>query len=950
MSRRVPPRGFFDGESPFGRLPTEPSFPTVRITRRAVGWIIAAAAVLLLLFLLKPFATLYTDYLWFKALGYGGVFGVRFAAQLWSFIIFAVAFWAIGAANLLLALSGGRRLSSIGIRQRLLTAPSTILAMLAVFLLGLLFGSIASGQWQTTLTFFNQKPFHITDPIFHTDLAFYVFSLPFYRFLWGWLLGVDILMMLVVGGLYAARAGFQNMLLPARAVRHLSVLAGVFALLLAVHYRLDLFELLLSKRGFVNGVGYADVAARIPAYWIMTVLMVLIAAGLFVNGFRGMLAPLPIALVAWLGAAFVLLVVFPGVVQRFEVAPSELSRETPYIKNEIAFTRDAYGLSNITDRQFTPSDTLTPDVVARNPLTVQNARLWDPQLALPFTLENLQSLRSYYQFYPGEVAVDRYQLGDQYLQLLLQARELNPSNLQPNVQTWVNLKLQYTHGYGVVAARANQATPDGDPLLTLQNIPPQGLPTVTQPAIYFGRHTSDYVLTDSKQPELDYPLAQGGDAYTHWTGKTGVPLSSALRSLAFAIRFGDVNLLISPQLTSETQVLFNRAVQDRVSALAPFLQFDQDPYVVVVDGKIYWIMDGYTVTDHYPYSAPSPDQEGSLAGINYVRNSVKVVIDAYTGATTFYQIDSKDPLANTYSAMFPGLFKPFSEMPAGLQAHIRYPRDLFNLQAEQFTLYHITDPTIFYTREDLWNIAKENLAQAGGPSQMRPFYVIMRLPGEPKEEFVTILPYTPNNKTNMIAYLAARSDQPDYGTLFDFRFPKDVLVTGPQQIEANIDQAPVIKSQFTLLSTGGGSSVIRGNLLVLPVETSLLYIEPVYLEATNVAKPQLKKVIAATGQNVVMDDTLDKALADLFGGTTPATTTTSGSTTQPTGTVAQLIADAKKHYEAAQTALHAGDLATYQQEMNAVGNDLNQLAALQGSGSASPSASASPHASPSASP
>jgi hypothetical protein len=938
----VPPRGFFDGESPFGRLPTEPSFPTVHITRRAVGWIVGIAALLLLLFLLKPFATLYTDYLWFKALGYGGVFGVRFAAQLWSFLIFAAIFWVIGAANLLLALNGGRRLSSIGIRQRMLTAPSTILAMLAVFLLGLLFGSIASGQWQTTLAFFNQKPFHINDPIFHTDLSFYVFSLPFYRFIWGWLLGVVILMILVAGGLYVSRAGLQNLVLPARAVRHLSVLAGAFALLLAVHYRLDLFELLLSQRGFVNGIGYADVAARIPAYWIMSVLMLLIAAGLLFNGFRGLLAPLPIALVAWLGAAFVLIVIFPGIVQRFAVAPSELSRETPYIKNEIAFTRAAYGLTNVTDRAFTPQETLTPEVIARNPQTVQNARLWDPQLALPQTLENIQSLRTYYNI--SDIAVDRYQLGDQYLQLLLAARELNPANLPSTAQSWVNLKLQYTHGYGVVAARANQATPDGDPKLTLQNIPPQGLPTVTQGAIYFGRHTSDYVLVDSKQPELDYPLT-GGDAYTHWSGKTGVPLSSALRSVAFAIRLGDINLLISPQLTPQTQVLFNRAVMDRASALAPFLHFDQDPYVVVVGGKIYWILDGYTVTDHYPYSAPSPDASGPFAGVNYARNSVKVVIDAYTGATTFYQIDSQDPLANTYGAMFPGLFKPFSQMPAGLQAHIRYPRDLFNLQAEQFQLYHITDPTVFYTREDFWNISKENLAQAGGPSQMRPFYVIARLPGEPKEEFVTILPYTPNQKTNMIAYLAARSDQPGYGTLFDFRFPKDVLVTGTQQIEANIDQDPVIKSQFTLLNSGG-SSVIRGNLLVLPIEDALLYIEPIYLEATNVTKPQLKKVIAATGQNVVMDDTLDKALADLLGGTAPSTTP-SGPTTQPTGTVAQLIADAKKHYDLAQAALHNGDLATYAAEMKIVGNDLNQLAA---SSPASPSASASPTASPSHSP
>ncbi|HVS06723.1 MAG TPA: UPF0182 family protein, partial [Candidatus Dormibacteraeota bacterium] len=842
MSRR-PPRGFFEGgESPFGRLPTEPSFPTIRISRRGVIWITVVAVLLLVLFLLKPFATFYTDYLWFRALGFGAVFGTRFAAQVWSFFIFAIVFWVIGTANVLLALNAntGRRLSSIGIRQRPLTAPSTILALLAVFLLGLLFGRIAAGEWQTILTFFNQKAFNVQDPIWHRDVSFYVFTLPFYRLLWGWLLGVVILMILMVAGIYASRSGFQNLVLPARAIRHLSVLSAAFAALWAVHYQLDLYEMLLSKRGFVYGIGYADVAARVPAYWIMTVLMVLITIGLLVNAFGARLAALAAALVVWLGGAFILLVIFPGIVQRFQVAPSELQRETSYIKNQIDFTRLAWGLTSIADRPFTPQDTLTADKVANNPQTVQNARLWDPQLALPSTLENLQSLRTYYQFYPNEVAVDRYQLGGQYLQLLLAARELNPDKVTQVANTWVALKLQYTHGYGVVAARANEATAQGDPVLTLQDIPPAGVPAVTQSGIYFGRHTTNYVLTDSKQPEFDYPFTT--DQYTQWKGTSGVPLSSTLRSLAFAIRFGDINMLISPQLTSQTQVLFNRAVQDRVSALAPFLQFDQDPYVVVVDGHIYWILDGFTVTDHYPYSEMPPYDGGPLTGVNYARNSVKAVVDAYDGTTTFYQIDTKDAIANTYASIFPGLFKPFSAMPAGLQAHIRYPRDLFNRQAERFTYFHMTDPTVFYLRSDLWNIAKENLSQGGSASPIRPFYVISRLPGEAKEEFLTILPYTPNGKTNMIAYLAARSDQPDYGTLFDFRFPKDSLVVGPQQVEANIDQAPLIKSQFALLNAPG-SSVIRGNLLVLPIETSLLYIEPVYLEATNVAKPQLKKVI-----------------------------------------------------------------------------------------------------------
>jgi uncharacterized membrane protein (UPF0182 family) len=540
------------------------------------------------------------------------------------------------------------------------------------------------------------------------------------------------------------------------------------------------------------------------------------------------------------------------------------------------------------------------------------------------------------------VAVDRYQLGGQYLQLLLAARELKPENLPPEVKNWVNLKLQYTHGYGVVAARANEATAQGYPVLTLKDIPPAGQPVVTEPGIYFGRHTTDYVLADSKQAEFDYPLET--DKFTQWTGHTGVPLSSGLRSLAFAVRFGDINMLISPQLTAQTQVLFNRAVQDRVAALAPFLHFDQDPYVVVVDGRVYWILDGFTTTDHYPYSDMAPDLAGAFYNVNYARNSVKVVVNAYDGTTTFYQIDSKDAIANTYGAIFPGLFKPFSQMPAGLQAHIRYPRDLFNLQAERFTLFHMTDPRDFFSRLDLWNIAKENQQQAGGPLPMRPFYVISRLPGETKEEFVTILPYTPNQKTNMIAYLAARSDAPDYGTLFDFRFPKDSLVVGPQQVESNIDQAPLIKSQFALLNAPG-SNVIRGNLLVLPIENSLLYIEPIYLEATNVPIPQLKKVIAASGQNVVMEDTLEKALAALLGNATPTTPTGPG--TPPSGTVAQLIASAKTHYDQAQADLTKGDFVGYAQEIKLVGDILKQLAALQ---PASPSASASPKPSPSKSP
>src|SRR5437588_1833782 len=943
MSRRVPPRGFFDGESPFGRLPVEPGFPALRLPRRTVFWALIAAGALLLVFLVQPLASFYTDWLWFRALGYANVFTTRFWTQLLAFFLFAAIFWVVGAANVLVALGSGRRLSTIGIRQRLLTSPSSILSLLGVFLLGLIFGRIAAGQWQTILSYFKQVPFGTSDPVWHQDVAFYVFSLPFYRFIWGWLLGVSIVMALISAALYAYRTGMQSLVLTARAMRHLTLLAAAFAALIAVNYRLDLYELLLSRRGFVFGAGYTDVTARIPGYWIMTALLALIAIALAANAATARFGPLPTSLAAWLAAAFLVLVVYPGFVQRIQVAPDELHKEAPYIANEIAGTRQAFGLSGIDDRPFSPQAAVTADQVAANPATVENARLWDPQLALPQTLEALQGLRPYYNF--SQIAVDRYTIDGRYLQFLLAARELNTPGLSSNAQSWVNLKLQYTHGDGVAAVRANQATDQGNPVLTLQNIPPSGVPIVTQPGIYFGRNSSDYVLADSRTPEFDYPAAT--DKYTHWTGSTGVALSSGLRHLAFAVRFGDFNILISDQLSSQTQVLFRRGVQDRISALAPFLQLDQDPYIVVADGHLYWIQDAYTSSDHYPYSQTSAADAAfpELAGQNYIRNSVKAVVDAYSGATTLYVADPRDPIIRTYSAIFPRLLQPIGRMPSSLRAHIRYPRDLFSAQAQMFQQYHMQDPNVFYNKEDLWNVATETQQQTGQPVAIRPFYVIMRLPGDSQPQFFTILPYTPYTRNNMIAYLVARSDPPDYGHLLDFRFPKDSLIVGPQQVESNIDQAPAIKSQFSLLNQSG-SSIVRGNLLVLPIENSLLYVEPIYLVAQNVQIPQLKKVIVATGQQVAMENTLDQALASLFGAPVTVSTGPTGPSSPPTGTVASLVAQANQHYQAAQADLKRGDLAAYAGEIAQIGSILAQLQSLEGTPGASPAPSARPSASP----
>jgi len=930
------PPGFFDSEEPpIRRVPPQPAFPTIRLSPFLIGWIVLIVLLVLFLFLLQPFATIYTDWLWFRALGFGSVFGTRFRAQLLTFFVFAVVFWAFAGVNAAVALRSGRRLSTIGIRQRVTRSPGIVFAGLAVLLLGFIFARIAAGQWQTILTFLNQVPFGTQDPVWHKDVGFYVFTLPFYRFVWGWLLGAVIVVGLGAFGLHASRTGLQTFSLTPRIIRHLSVLGALFAALLAWNYRLDLYEILLSKHGFVFGAGYADLGARVPAYWIMVGLMVLMTIGLLVNARLALVAPLVFGVVGWLGGQLLLLVIFPGIIQRFEVTPDEVHRETPYIANEIAFTRQAYDLASITDQPFSPQAAVTADQVARNPLTVQNARLWDPQLALPQVLRQNQALRTYYDFDPHDVAVDRYNLNGTYLQLLLEAREVAPLNLQASAQTWVGLKLQYTHGYGVVAARANEATDQGLPVLTLKDIPPAGQPEVTQPGIYFGRHTNDYVLAHSHQPEVD-----GADSSTHWSGSNGVALTSALRRLALAVRFGDLNILLSSELTPDTQALFRRRVQDRVAALAPFLQFDADPYIVVVDGKLYWIQDAYTVSDHYPYSQPSLDPI-LFPGVNYVRNSVKAVINAYDGSTTFYQIDQKDPVIRTYAAIFPGLFRPFAEMPAGLQAHIRYPRDLFSLQTQMFRLYHITDPVVFYTKQDLWDIATESLQPGVPPVEIRPFYVIMKLPGETQEQFFTILPYTPYQKNNMIAYLAARSDLPNYGKMLDFRFPKASLIVGPQQVESNIDQAPAIKSQFSLLNQSGASNLIRGNLLVLPIENSLLYVEPIYLQSENLKIPELKKVIAATGEQVAMEDTLDKALAALLGTAAP---TQPGPTGPPaTGTVAQLIAQANQHYLAAQADLRNGDFTGYAAEMKIVGQLLAQLEQLTSGSAAFPSPSPSPH-------
>jgi uncharacterized membrane protein (UPF0182 family) len=921
--------GFFEEEPIFPRQPP-PSFPTFRITRRLVLLLGLAAAILFFLLLLQPLVGIYTDWLWFDRLGYGGVFRTRLQTQVISFAVFALIFFMFGAANALPVLGFRTRrriLTYMGIRQRVLRTPMAAGTLAGVAVIALLFGRIGASQWQTTLRFFNQASFGRTDPVWHRDLSFYLFSLPFLRFIWGWLLGMLIV---VTGGvlvLYLSRTNFQTLTLSRIALGHLSILGALFFLLLAFHFWLDLAEIVLGKRSFVWGAGFTDLTARVPGYWVMVVLMLATAALLLYNLFLREQWPLAAAGAAWIGGVILVTVLVPAAVQRFVVAPSELARERPYIERDIASTREAYGLDKMQEVPFTVDQQVTPQLVAQHRQTIDSARLWDPRY-LPATYTQIQGLKQFYEF--NNVAVDRYVLSGQVRQLELSARELNPQKgIQAN---WVNLRLKFTHGYGAVASPVNVAQ-EGLPQLILRDFPPTGDLPVDRPAIYFGRNVSDYVIVDSREREFDYP-AGDQNIFNRWEGHSGVALTGPIRRLAFAMRMGDVNILVSDRITSESQILFRRQVAERVAAIAPFLAIDSDPYLVIADGRFYWILDAYTRSNAYPYSART-ETVGGTSGFNYIRNSVKVVVDAYEGTTTLYRIDPSDPIAATYSKIFPGLLKPIESMPASLRPHLRYPQDLFKIQAAVFTLYHMRDPQVFYSKEDQWGIAYEHIT-LNTRAPIDPYYVIMRLPDQPKEEFLLMLPFTPTNKQNMIAYMAARSDEENYGKLITFRYSKDQLIFGPEQIESSVRVDSVIQPQLALLSQAG-SNVILGNLLVLPVGRALLFVEPVYTKSEATNFPQLKKVIVADGTRVVMRDTLESALEVLVGGSTRPGPVTPG---QPTGTpptATSLIQEANRHYTQAQTLLRQGDLAGYQAEMNEVGRILQQLQGL-----VSPSASPSP--------
>jgi uncharacterized protein len=902
-------------------------------------------AVVLLFLVLLPILTngvdLLVDWLWFKEEGFRIIFTTIIKSQVALSGLAGMGFIVVTGLNLflarILAHRQGFRVYGEYIEFPLLDRMGSVFRWLVwagILLAGYAVSQWGISHWLEYLLAQHPPAIAQVDPLFGIHLDFYLFRLPFYWFLYhlalitliGCLLS-SVFLYLVEGGVWVTPRG--PVLAPA-ARAHLMALGGLLFLVIAYRVRLAMYDLLFSPRGIVYGAGYADVHATLPVLRIMLCLALLTAAAFFVGAKMGRIRPALysaglLVVIAIAGAS-----IYPGLVQRFIVSPNEIDKERPYIASAIEFTRKAYGLDRFEEKSFSAVEDLSLEDIRKNEATLRNVRLWDHKPLLT-TFAQLQEIRTYYDF--RYVDNDRYWLNGVYRQVSLSPRELAYQSLPG--RSWINEHLTYTHGYGLCLGPVNEFTSEGLPVLFIKNIPPVSSTSIriTRPEIYFGELPNDYCFVKTKALEFDYPQGDQ-NVYTTYQSDRGVPVGGFWRRLLFAIEFGEKNILFSSDIQPDSRLMIYRRVLSRAQRITPFLQYDTDPYMVVAnDGSIYWIVDGYATSSMYPYSEPTEELG------NYIRNSVKVTINAYSGQVHFYIADPDDPMIQAYARLFPGVFEPLSAMPEDLRAHIRYPEGLFSIQAAKYALFHMTDPRVFYNKEDLWRVAQSSTA--GPPAPMTPYYTIMKLAEVgTSEEFILMVPFTPARKDNMIAWMAARCDAPNYGKVLVFTFPKQKLVYGPQQIESRIDQDPGISQQLTLWGQGG-SKVIRGTLLVIPILNSVLYVEPLYLAAeAGGGLPQLKRVIVSYSDHVLMESTLDAALTKIFGGTVSTTeaqptglppTTAPEVSPKPTGTSAEiqaLIHQANQHYERAQQLLRQGDWAGYGEEVKKLGEALNRLAAV----------------------
>jgi uncharacterized protein len=900
-----------------------------------------------LLQLLGGLVELFTDLAWYDALGRRDVLLTRFVAHLGWFLAGLALFTVPALLSLWVAGRLGpqvpvRRIGPVEIPD--LSRPVGIL-LVALTLVGGLVSALAwGGNWQTLLLFFNGGEFGTTDAAFGRDIGFYIFDLPFWRFVQGWAVTALAVLIGLTVGAYAVSATRWSFQLTAPVRVHLSLLGAALLAAIAAGYQLDTAELAYSTRGIggtVQAAMYTDLNAQAPAYLILTGVA-LVSAGLLVaNIWFRTLWLIGLAAGAWFVLSLLVGGFYPGIVQRFTVEPNELDRERVYLERHLAATRAAYDLDAIERREFTGEQRPSRALFDDNPETLNNLRLWDYRPLL-VTFGQQQILRQYYNFL--DVDIDRYEIDGEQRQLMLSGREIEIDRLADAARTWTNERLVFTHGYGLTAVVSNAVTPEGQPDYLISGINRNPELPIGEPRLYFGVATDDYVVVRTQTDEFDYPLGDEGGETTSWAGETGVRVDNVLSRLLFAIRFGDLNLLISDQLTSDSAILFRRAIQQRVPELAPFLTYDRDPYLVTADGRLAWIWDAYTTSDRYPNAQPL-SADTAFGGANYVRNAVKVVVDAYTGEMRFFVADSRDPIIAAWGRIFPGLFEPLDAMPESLVAHLRYPEDLFSAQNTAYLLYHIA-PTeagagTFYNQEDRWAFPTQQTDVAGEGRQVEPYYVIMKVPGEEAGEFVLIQPLVAASRPNMISWVAARMDPGVYGERIEFRFPVDTTTQGPAQIQARINQDSRISAQFTLWSQAG-SEVVRGDLLVLPMGDSILYVEPIYLRSTQASFPEFKRVILTDQTRIAFAETIEEALRQLLGESEiPDPGGGDGDGGGGGGVlpddVAQLIALAQDLYDDAQAALATGDLGAYQDAVDEMGRVLDRIAELTG-----PSPSPSP--------
>ncbi|RMF95891.1 MAG: UPF0182 family protein [Candidatus Schekmanbacteria bacterium] len=869
------------------------------------------------------FIDLSVDFLWFSHLGYTQIFKTTLLAKIITGITAGGIFFIISAINIFLA---GRRkpLEIPRTSGNIIELPeidryseqSSRFAYIAAIFLAYILSTWGASNWELALKYLNSLPFNIKDPLFSKDISFYIFKLPLIKVFYELLLVSLLFSIIISATLYFLRRNIiileKGVKISEFAKKHFLILAGVLLFLFSYKFVINQYELLFSERGVIFGAGYTDINASLPVLkiisWLCIALGMLLISNVFYPSYKAALSGIIIIVVFY----FAGIKGYPEFIQRFQVAPNELVKEKKYIDYAIKFTNTAYGLNNIEERPFPASENLTKEDIEKNNLTIKNIRLWNEEPLLS-TFAQLQEIRTYYDFVG--VDNDRYMIDGEYRQVALSPRELSYKNLPSRI--WINEHLTYTHGYGICVSPVNQKSEEGLPELFIKDIPPKSLkgPEVKRPEIYYGEIANDYCFVNTESKEFDYPSGDK-NIYTHYQGNGGVQVDSFLKKVLFALKFKEIKILLASDIKPESRIMFYRKINERVKHLTPFLKFDSDPYIVISDdGKLFWIIDAYTFTANYPYSDPTKGYG------NYIRNSVKVVIDAYEGSVDYYIVDDRDPIIKVYDKIFPGVFKKFEKMPKSLKKHIRYPRDLFLIQALKYSAYHMKDSQVFYNKEDLWKIPSSGTNQ--GLGIMKPYYMIMKLSSgnEYKEEFILMIPFTPSRKNNMIAWMAARCDMPNYGKLIVYNFPKQKLVYGPQQIDSRIDQNPEISKQLTLWNQGG-SSVIRGSLLVIPIEKSILYVQPLYLSATQSGGlPELKRVIVAFENEIVMEETLNLAIEKIFGKIKKIGKEKIEKTTESKEENAnEILNKIRKFFNKALEQMRKGDWAGYGQSMKEIQN------------------------------